>query len=86
MKGISTFFATKLLFNQTKIFFENNEIGYYNKSSYCMEALSDFKEEREFKISDVPFYMIGNFNATLSPGVAPTHVINSRALAKVISI
>ena len=61
-KGISLFFATRLLFNQTKIFFENHEIGYYNKSSYCMEALTDFKEGGEFKSYDVPFYMIGDFS------------------------
>lgn len=78
MKGISTFFATKLLFNQTKIFFENNEIGYYNKSSYYMESLSDFKEEDKFKDIGVPFYMIGNYDMSLSPGVAlPIPIINS---------
>lgn len=77
MKGVSTFFAAELLFNQTKIFLGMEEIGYYNKSSYCMESLSDFKEGDKFKHIGVPFYVIGNFDTTLSSSAAPIHVINS---------
>lgn len=43
-----------LLFNQTKIFYKGEEIGYYNKSSFCDEY-ANFLDEK-------PYYVIGNFN------------------------
>lgn len=47
-------FGQSLLFNQTKIFYREKEIGYYNKSSFC-------NEYDKFCI-EKPYYVIGNFN------------------------
>jgi hypothetical protein len=56
-----------LLFNQTKILNQKGEeIGFYNKSSLCKESLSHFKVGSEFKKSDFPFYVIGNFEVVNS--------------------
>ena len=43
-----------LLFNQTKIFYRENEIGYYNKSSFCNEYDKFYDKNL--------YYVIGNFN------------------------
>ena len=43
-----------LLFNQTKIFYRGNEIGYYNKSSFC--------NEYDKFCTKKPYCVIGNFN------------------------
>lgn len=51
-----------LLFNQTKIFYEGNEIGYYNKSSFCNEV-SDFLNKNLY-------YVIGNFRTQYLEGKA----------------
>lgn len=63
-----------LLFNQVKIFFEGEEIGFYNKSSFCAESLPDFIgniSKKEVPVCNVegfcvqgkvPFYVIGDFN------------------------
>ncbi len=53
-------FENVLLFNQTKIFSQGKEIGFYNKSSFCGESLTDFIFRDSFK-AKVPFYVIGDF-------------------------
>lgn len=54
-------FRENLLFNQTKIFYEGKEIGFYNKSSFQKESILDFNDGSKFKEKGIPFYMIGNF-------------------------
>jgi hypothetical protein len=53
-----------LLFNQTKILFSGDEIGFFNKSSFSQESLPDFLtwDGKNFvQKLKVPFYMIGDF-------------------------
>ncbi len=48
------YYEQTLLFNQTKIFHKGEEIGYYNKSSFCNE-IPDFLNKKLY-------YVIGDFN------------------------
>lgn len=60
----SDIFAGELLLNQTKIFYKGEEIGFYNKSSFRGESMSDFRIGSTFKTKGIPFYVIGNFTTT----------------------
>lgn len=61
-KILASGMAPTLLFNQTKVFFEGYEIGFYNKSSHYLESLADFMDETEKTLkTECPFYVIGNF-------------------------
>lgn len=51
-----------LLFNQTKIFYKGEEIGYYNKSSFCNEISGFLTSDKNL------YYVIGNFNTKYSEG------------------
>ena len=66
-KILASEIASTLLFNQTKVFFDGYEIGFYNKSSYYLEAIAEFLDETRNSLkTEFPFYVIGNFNSHCS--------------------
>jgi hypothetical protein len=66
-------FQGRLLFNQTKIFFGDRELGFFNKSSLRGESRFDFEKPIRQQVkegfptgngkfrTDFPFYVIGDF-------------------------